>query len=312
MQLREIPAVGLRVEHAQDPHPDRRHAGGDRDALLLEVVEQRLGIEERAGEHELRPDHQAGVRVAPGVRVEHRHHRQEGLLFGHMQAERRRECLAERVQHGGAMRVEDTLRHPGRAARVAHRRGGVLVELGVAVVVRVAAGEQLLVAVLDYEDVLDRRLVGELLPERQQALVDDQRLVARVRGDVAEVVRVQPQVERVQDETAAGDPEIRLQVLVVVPAERRHAVARLEPDPLQRHGELLRATAEIGERVAVEATVRHPRHDLLVREVRLGPLQDRRQRQLEVHHQALHVCSFPRLIRRSRSSSLMTWPSRST
>ena len=168
LELLEVPAVGLRVEHAEDPHPDRRHAGRDRDALLLEVVEQRLGIEERAGEDDLRPDHQAGVGVAPGVGVEHRHDRQQRLLLGHVQAERRDERLAERVQDGRAVRVEDALRHPGRAARVAHRRGVVLVELRVLVVVRVGAGEQLLVGVLDDEDVLDLRLVGELLPERQQ------------------------------------------------------------------------------------------------------------------------------------------------
>ena len=250
--------------------------------------------------------------IAPRVRVEHRHDRQERLLLGHVQPERRRERLAERVQDGGAVRVEDALRHPGRAARVAHRRRVVLVELRILVVVGIGSGEQLLVGVLDDEDVLDRRLVGELLPERQQALVDDHGLVAGVRGDVAEVVRVQAQVERVQDVAAAGDAHVRLEVLVVVPGERRHPVAGLETDALQRHRELARAPAEVRERVRVEAPVGHPRHDLLVREVRLRALEDRRQRQLEVHHQALHDCSFPRFIRSSRSSSLMTWPSRST
>ena len=146
VQLREVPAVRLLVQHAEDAHPDRRHAGGDRHLVLLEVVEQRLGVEERAGEDELRADHQAGVRVAPGVRVEHRHDREQRLLLGHVQAERRRERLSERVQDGRAVRVEDALRQPGRAARVAHRRGRVLVELRVLVVVRVRAGEQLLVA----------------------------------------------------------------------------------------------------------------------------------------------------------------------
>ena len=308
----EVPAVRLLVEHAQDPHPDRRHACGDRDALRLEVLEQRLRVEERAGEDDLRPDHQARVGVAPGVRVEHRHHREERLLLGHVQAERRRERLAQRVQDGRAVRVEDALRHPGRAARVAHRGRLVLVQLRVLVVVRIGSGEQLLVGVLDHEDVLDRGPVGELLPERQQALVDDDGLVARVGRDVGEVVRVQAQVERVQDEPAAGDPEVGLQVRVVVPAERRDAVAALEAELLQRDRELARAPAEIGERVGVEAPVRQPRHDLLMREVRLGPLQDGRQRQLEVHHQALHDCSFPRLCRSARSSSLITWPSRST
>ena len=312
LELVEVPAVRLRVEHAEDAHPDRRHPRGDRDAFQLEVLEQRLGIEERPWKDDLRPDHQARIGIAPRVGMEHRHDRQQRLLLGHVQAERRDERLAEAVQDGRAVRVEDALGHPGRAARVAHGRRRVLVEPRVPVVVRVGAGEQLLVAVLDDEDVLDRRLVGELLPERQQRLVHDQSLVAGVRGDVAEVVRVQAQVEGVKDEAAAGDPEIGLQMLVVVPAERRDAVARLQPDAFQRHRELPRSLAEVRERVAVKAPVRHPRHDLLVREVRLRPLQDRRQRQLEVHHQALHDCSFPRFMRSSRSSSLITCPSRST
>ena len=52
---------------------------------------------------------------------------------------------AERVQHRRAVRVEDALRHPGRAARVTHRRRLVLVELRVAPRVGIDAGEQLLV-----------------------------------------------------------------------------------------------------------------------------------------------------------------------
>ena len=254
------------------------------------VLEQRLGIEERAGEDELRAHHEAGVGVAPRVRMEHRHDRQKRLLLGHVQAERRRERLTERVQHRRAMRVENALRHPRRAARVAHGRGRILVEAGILVVVRIGSREQLLVGVLDDEDVLDRRPVRELLPERQQRAVDDHGLVARVGGDVGEIVRMQAQVERVQDVAGARDAEVGLEVLVVVPAKRGDAGARLEPEPLERDRQLPRAAAEVGERVAVEAPVGKPRDDLLVREVRLRPLQDRRQRQLEVHHQTLHGC----------------------
>jgi hypothetical protein len=69
-----------------------------------------------------------------------------------------------------------------------------------------------------------------------------------VRRDVADVVRVQAQVERVQDEAAARDAEVRLEVLVVVPAERRDAVAALEP-------ELCSATASCFARRAMSAYV---------------------------------------------------------
>ena len=86
---------------------------------------------------------------------------------------------------------------------------------------------------------LDRRVVLELLEQRQQLPVDDDRLVAGVRRDVREVGRVQAEVQRVQDEAAARDAEVALVVLVVVPRERRDAVAGLEAEVLERDGELL-------------------------------------------------------------------------
>ena len=125
------------------------------------------------------------------------------------------------------MRVDDALRQAGRAARVTHRRGLVLVEVGLDPVVGRRAREQLLVRVLDDEDVLDLRAVAELLEQRQERAVDDHGLVAGVVRDVREVVRVQAQVQRVQHEAAARDAEVRLVMLVVVPAERRDAVAAL-------------------------------------------------------------------------------------
>ena len=43
----EIPAARVRVEHGEDPHPDRGHPGRPRHPLLDEVVEQRLRVEVR-------------------------------------------------------------------------------------------------------------------------------------------------------------------------------------------------------------------------------------------------------------------------
>ncbi len=187
------------------------------------------------------------------------------------------------------MRVDDALRHSGRAARVAHGRSSVLVELRILPVVRVGGGEQVLVVVLDDDHVLDLRLGFELVETGEQRPVDDHRLVARVRRDVREVGRVEAEVERVQDKAAAGNAEVALVVHVVVPGEGRDAVARLEAEVLEGNGELLRPAHRLADRVAVEALVRHPRDDLLLREVRLGAAQQRRQRQLEVHHLSAHL-----------------------
>jgi hypothetical protein len=243
-------------------------------------------------------------------------------------AERRERCDSERVEDRRAVRVDDALAPAGRAAGEAHRRRLALVELRVFPLVGARGVEQLLVGVLDDEDVLDLGVALQLLQQRQEAAVDDHRAVAAVVGDVGEVARMQPEVEGVQHEPAAGDPEVGLEVLVVVPAERRDPVAALEPELLQGDGELLRPSRHVPIGVAVEALVGQARDDLLVAEEGLRPLQDRGNRELVVHHQAVHhqmpprvgpteiVLYFPPLVkacRRGRSRSTSTsCPSRPT
>ena len=274
------------------------------DLLLDEGLEQALGIEVRAGEDELRADHRGEVGVAPGVRVEHRDDREQRVAVGDAEAERRGGRDTERVQDRGAVRVDDAFAAARRSAREAHCSGGALVELRVLPLVGARRVEQRLVAVLDDDHVLDLRLVLELVEQRQQGLVDDDGLVVRVVGDVGEVARVQAEVERVQDEPGARDPEVRLEVLVVVPAQCGDPVAGLEAQLLQGDGELLGPPGHVRVRVAVEALVGEPRDDLLVAEERLRTPQDRRERQLVVvHHQALHSFLLGRSPRNRRISS---------
>src|SRR5262249_9370550 len=135
--------------------------------------------------------------------------------------------------------------------------------------------------------------------------------IARVLRDVRELARVQAEVQRVEHEARARNAEVALEMRVVVPAQRRDAVAALEPEPLERDRELLRAPRQIAVRVAVEGPVRKPCHDLLVAEVRLGAPEQRRQRQLVLHHLTVHQ-DFPNAARRSTSAGSTMWPSRST
>jgi hypothetical protein len=136
--------------------------------------------------------------------------------------------------------------------------------------------------------VLDVRIALELLEEWEEAAVDDHGAVVRVAGDIREIGRVQPQVQGVQNEPAARDPEVGLEVLVVVPAQRRDAVSAVEAELLQGDGELPGSPRHVPVRVAVEALVGKPGDDLLVPEERLRSIQDRRERELVVHHQAVH------------------------
>ena len=171
----------------------------------------------------------------------------------------------ERVDGDRAVRVHGALGHAGGAARVAHGRGGSLVDLAVREVVRLGAREQLLVVdravgsrtVADRDDVLEADTLAEVLDQRPEHLVGDQHAVAGVRRDVGQVVGMEAQVERVRDHAADRDADVGLEVLVVVPAEGPDAVAVLEAELVaERGGEPPRPRREVGVGVAVPALVR--------------------------------------------------------
>ena len=263
---REVVDARVRVERLEDPHPDRRHSRADGDPLVHEVLEQADGVEVRAGKHLLDAAHRARVREAPGVRVEHRDDGEADVVGVHPEAADHR----QRVDRDRPVRVEDSLRAAGRAARVAHGRGGSLREVAVRERGLVGVREQLLVfdravrsrAVTDRDDVLEVAAAHELLRERPQHLVDDEHAVAAVRRDVRVVVGVQAQVQGVGDEAADRRAHVRLEVLRVVPHERSDAVAVLEAELAEADDEPLRPGDELGVRVAVPALVRLPARDL--------------------------------------------------
>ena len=196
------------------------------------------------------------------------------------------------------MRVHGALRLPRRAARVAHGRSGPLVDLAIAEVIRFGAREQLLVldravrrgAVADRDHVLEADALAEVLDERPEHLVRDQHPVARMGGDVGQVVGVQAEVERVRDHSADRDADVDLEVLVVVPGEGSDAVAVLQAELVaQRRGEAAGSWRELRVRVAMPASVGKPGHDLPVAEELLAAAQDRGHVELVIHDQAFHL-----------------------
>ena len=224
--------------------------------------------------------------------MEHRYDREDGV--GGVQRQDR--AGDQRVDGDRAMRVDDPLRQAGRPAREAHRRGRVLVDVTVGERALVGPGEKLLevdcavrrLAGADRDHVLEADPSDELLGERPEDLVDHEHAVARMRGDVRVVVRVQAKVQRMRDEAAGRCPDVCLEMLVVVPHECPDPVAVLETEAPQRHCQALRARREVGVRVAVPALVRESRDDFAVAVELLGAAEDRRDVELVVHHQALH------------------------
>ena len=247
------------------------------------------------GEDLLRADERAAEREAPGIRVEHRHDGEDGVALRQPE----QPDGGERVDRDRAMRVDDALGKPRRPAREAHRGRCALVDVAIRERALVRRGEELLVvdrtlgrlARPDGDDVLEADAVDELRCERPEHLVDDEHLVAGVRGDVGVVVGMETQVERVRDEAADRRPDVRLEVLVVVPHEGGDAVAVFETQAAKCHRETLRPRREVGIAVAVPALVRKPGDDLAVAVELVRPPQDRGHVQLVVHHQAVHHAS---------------------
>ena len=272
--------------------------------LGLDQPDQRLGLQEPVRHDQVRAGHHRGVRQAPGVRVEHRHHRQHPVVL----RQRRTRCPVQtpiECRYDRPVAVDDALRVPGGAAGVAHRRRRPLVQFGPAERVGLG-GEQVLVGVhltarrrpgrarrppsvtcSGHDDVPDRGGVRQHLgQQRHQGRVDDDHVVARVGGDVADHLRVEPQVQRVQHRAHGRNGQVGLEMLGVVPHQRGHALVAVHAEAAQRVRQLRRPGA--GRAVALPP--RCPRasgHDLAGRRSRRAVAHHRGHRQRNVHHRAL-------------------------
>ena len=290
-------ALGQRALVGLDQaQPDGRHTERHRRRLQRHQVEQVIGMQVRAGEHHLRALHHHAVRNAPAVGVEHRrggHHH-----IGVAQAPDVGAHRHQRVQHRRAVRIDHALGSPGGAGRVAHRHRVVLVVLDV-VEARGVGGlqQRFVVDVLGtdrgpgerkHDDLLEAVQVRELPVQRQQDVVDDEEAVLRVGGDPAELVGRQPQVQRVHHAAGSRNAEVALQVRMVVPAQRGHAVAALQAQLEQRGGQRARARGVFAIAVAPQRFVGQSRDDLVACEDRACPLQHVVERQADVHHRGLH------------------------
>ena len=199
------------------------------------------------------------------------------------------------------MRVDDTLRVAGRAARVAHRRGGAFVDLRVrdtgllgreqlvvAEHLRAVALERGGVGVAHDHVVLHARQVRrELRQRRHQRAVDDDDLVFRVVHDVGELVGEQADVERVEHAAHAGNGEVRLEMLLGVPREGRDPITRLDAEAAQRPRQLVDPVGHLRERGAA-ARVALERDHLAVAVDRAPVAEDHPDGEGKVLHRRQH------------------------
>jgi hypothetical protein len=201
-QRREVVAVGVFIQHLQYPEPDRGYPRRDRHPLVLAKLQEAFGVEVRPREDLPGTGEDGAIGQAPGVRVEHRDHRQDAVRL--RDAYRVGEHVAEGVKVDRAVRVHDALGPTRRPARVAHPHRRVLVHVRVRVIVFVGTVQKLLVgdhavgyvvpALGDNDDVLDVHAVFELFVEREQGLVHDQGPVPCVLDDVRQIIGMEAKV----------------------------------------------------------------------------------------------------------------------
>src|SRR2546421_874185 len=206
------------------------------------------------------------------------------------------------MQHRRPVRVHDALRVAGGAARVAHGRRRPFVDLGprepgvlgrenLVVAQHVGAGSGVDqrggVALADDDVVLDRLEVGrDVRQQRDQRVVDDHDTVLGVVHDVRELLREEPDVQRVEYRAHRRYGEVRLEVLLGVPLERADAVTGLDAEPLERGRELLGTSGDLDEG-RPSGAVALERDDLAVTVHGTAVLQDHRDGQREILHRAL-------------------------
>src|SRR5207244_3335689 len=68
---------------------------------------------------------------------------------------------------------------------------------------------------------------GDLLPERQQNVIDDYKTIVSVVGNSGDLRRMQPQIQSMENTAGQRDAEIRFDMRVVIPHQSGDAVAGL-------------------------------------------------------------------------------------
>lgn len=196
------------------------------------------------------------------------------------------------------MRIDDTLGAARGARGVAHAAGRVFIDFNTFEVISRSTDEAFIVLVplrhrlacqRHHNDALEVDILGKLRQQRQQNIVDDQETVLGVVDDERNVVREQAQVEVVHHRAGRRNAEVALEVGVMVPHQGCDPVTGLDAGLDQRLGQTLGPTVEVGVGMAMQGLVGHPRYDLHLRVVQLGPLQEMIERERHLHHGRFHI-----------------------
>ena len=292
-------AVVILLHEGEQAQPDRRHPGRDRHFLLLEQLEHARPVETGAGKHHLGADHGRAVRQAPGIDVEHGYHRQDDVAGGDVQRVRHTGRVA--VDEGAAVAVEYALRVTRRAGGVAQGRGRPFIEVRPLEIGRIGIDQVLVtqrilqfrrrhVRLVGHEDpaLHAGALVGDGLGQRHEGEVDEDVAILRMVDDVDDLLGEKARIDGMGYGAHAGHRVIGLQVAEAVPGQGGDPVVHPDAQGSQRVRQLAGAAVRVAVGVAVNAAFHHPGNDFSVAVVAVRVLDQRRDQQRHIHHQALH------------------------
>ena len=233
----------------QQHHPHRRHGGAEGHLLGVEQLIDRGAVHLAAGHHQLGADHRRALAKAPGIGMEHRHDRKDGVAC------REAHGVGHRGDHGvkhvRTMAVEDALRIARRARGVAHAGGGVLIErlpgeATIGFVKPFLIGDDIRqgrlrhVRLVGQHDHLLQRFdrAGDLLEQRHECQVDEDRFVLGIVHDPDDLLGKEAWIERMIDRPDSHDAVPGLDVARGIPGHCRDAVAKPKTVMLQPLGDL--------------------------------------------------------------------------
>ena len=254
-QARQV--VGFRARLVGRLHalPDGRHARRDGDLLIRHQPQHPRRVHEAVRHHLLAAEHQPRPRHAPAHHMEHGHDAAHRVGCG--KAHGIRHANGHRVEVLRAMLVFHALRPAGGAAGVAEaewrgfRDAWPFVARGLAgderLVVHRGRGRsgRILKALLHghHDSLHGGNAPGQGFEQRQRVRIRDDDLILGVVDDVLQIMRREPDVQRVQHRAHAGHGVVRLQMPRTVPHEGAHPVTDVDAGVLQRVGELMCAVS---------------------------------------------------------------------
>ena len=128
----------------------------------------------------------------------------------------------------------------------------------------------------------------DLFVNRQQHIVHNQKPVPGVFGNRDDLLGMQAKIERMQNSARARHPKKHLQMAGMVPHHGSNPIAGLEAERSECRGKPTSPPVEVPKAGADNRAIRSPRGNLNSGKDLACPLQQRGERQGEIHHGSAH------------------------